>query len=65
LNDAATLLRLLAEVNADTRRPDPRVVGMLQGWSAASTHLQLDALQRAWKLWQRQKRFWNSPQANT
>ncbi len=58
LNDAATMLRLLEEALAGARAPDARVAGMIQGWSAASTHLQLDALSRAWKHWQRQKPFW-------
>jgi inorganic triphosphatase YgiF len=61
LNDAATLLRLLPEAYAGARAPDARVAGMIQGWSAASTHLQLDALYRAWERWQRQKPFWKSP----
>jgi len=61
LNDAATLLRLLPEACAGARTPDARVAGMIQGWSAASTHLQLDALSRAWDHWQRQKPFWKSP----
>ena len=65
LNDAATLLRLLPEASAGARTPDPRVAGMIQGWSAASTHLQLDALGRAWDRWQRQKPFWKSAHANT
>jgi CHAD domain-containing protein len=65
LNDAATLLRLLPEACAGARAPDPRVAGMIQGWSAASTHLQLDALCRAWDHWQRQKPFWKSPHANS
>lgn len=65
LNDAATLLRLLPEACAGTRAPDARVTGMIQGWSAASTHLQLDALSRAWDHWQRQKPFWKSPHANS
>jgi inorganic triphosphatase YgiF len=60
LNDAATLLRLLPEALARARAPDARVAGMIQGWSAASTHLQLDALYRAWDHWQRQKPFWKS-----
>lgn len=63
LNDAATLLRLLPEALAGARAPDARVAGMIQGWSAASTHLHLDALQRAWEHWQRQKPFWKSSQA--
>jgi CHAD domain-containing protein len=58
LNDAATLLRLLEEALAGARAPDARVAGMIQGWSAASTHLQLDALCRAWDHWRRQKPFW-------
>ena len=61
LNDAATLLRLLPEANAGARAPDVRVSGMIEGWSAASTHLQLDALARAWAHWERQKPFWKSP----
>ena len=65
LNDAATLLRLLPEALAGARAPDARVAGMIQGWSAASTHLQLDALGRAWDHWERQKPFWKSPHANT
>jgi CHAD domain-containing protein len=65
LNDAATLLRLLPEVAAGARTLDARVSGMIQGWSAASTHLQLDALGRAWDHWQRQKPFWKSPQGNS
>jgi inorganic triphosphatase YgiF len=65
LNDAATLLRLLPEVAAGARTPDARVSGMIQGWSAASTHLQLDALGRAWDHWQRQKPFWKSPHGNS
>ncbi len=64
LNDAAMLLRLLPEAFASARTPDPRVGGMLQGWSAASTHLQLDALGPAWDHCQRQKPFWKSPQGN-
>ena len=60
LNDAATLLRLLPEALAGARAPDRRVAGMIQGWSAASTHLQLDALGHAWSHWQRQKPFWKS-----
>ena len=63
LNDAATLLRLLPEASA--RAPDPRVDGMIRGWSAATTHLQLDALRRAWDDWQRQKPFWKSPHGNS
>jgi inorganic triphosphatase YgiF len=63
LNDAATLLRLLLEASAGARTPDPRVAGMIQGWSAANTHLQLDALGRTWDHWQRQKPFWKSPHA--
>ena len=58
LNDAATLLRLLPEALAGARAPDLRVAGMIEGWSAASTHLQLEALGRAWDHWQRQKPFW-------
>jgi inorganic triphosphatase YgiF len=65
LNDAATLLRLLPEVEAGARSTDARVSGMIQGWSAASTHLQIDALGRAWDHWQRQKPFWKSPHANS
>ena len=64
LNDAATMLRLLPEALAGARAPDPRVAGLIQGWSAASTHLQLDALFRAWDHWQRQKPFWKPPPAN-
>jgi len=63
LNDAATLLRLLPEALAGARAPDARVAGMIQGWSAASTHLQLDALTRAWDHWQRQKPFWKPAHA--
>ncbi len=63
LNDAATLLRLLPEALVGARAPDRRVSGMIQGWSAASTHLQLDALARAWNHWERQKPFWKSSQA--
>ncbi len=65
LNDAATLLSLLPEACAGARAPDARVAGMIQGWSAASTHLQLDALARAWDHWQRQKPFWKSLHANS
>lgn len=65
LNDAATLLRLLPEALAGARAPDARVAGMIEGWSAASTHLQLDALIGAWDHWQRQKPFWKASQANS
>ena len=65
LNDAATLLRLLPEAMAGARAPDARVAGMIQGWSAAATHLQLDALGRAWDRWRRQKPFWKSPHADS
>jgi CHAD domain-containing protein len=58
LNDAATLLRLLPEANAGARAPDARVSGMIEGWSAASTHLQLAALAHAWNRWQAHKPFW-------
>ena len=66
LNDAATLLRLLPVACAgapvvDPGGVDPRVAGMIEGWSAAATHLQLDALTRAWDHWQKQKPFWKSP----
>jgi inorganic triphosphatase YgiF len=61
LNDAATLLRLLPEAQAGTRAADARVDGMIHGWSAATTHQQLDALRRAWDHWQRQKPYWKSP----
>ena len=61
LNDAATLLSLLPEALAGARAPDRRVAGMIQGWSAATTHVQLDALRRAWDHWQRQKPYWKSP----
>ena len=61
LNDAATLLRLLPEVVARSRTPDARVAGMIEGWSAASTHLQLEALSALWDHWQKQKPFWKSP----
>lgn len=64
LNDAATLLRLLPEALAGARAPDARVAGMIEGWSAASTHLQLDALLGAWDHWQRQKPFWKSSHGN-
>jgi inorganic triphosphatase YgiF len=63
LNDAATLLRLLPEALAGARAPDARVAGMIQGWSAASTHLQLARLGRGWDHWQRQKPFWKSAHA--
>jgi inorganic triphosphatase YgiF len=63
LNDAATLLRLLSEASAGARKPDARTDGMILGWSAASTHLQLGALGRTWERWQRQKPFWKSPRA--
>jgi len=63
LNDAATLLRLLQEAGAGARAPDPRVAGLIQGWSAASTHLRLDALCRSWDHWRSQKPFWKSPHA--
>jgi hypothetical protein len=33
---------------------------MIEGWSAAATHLQLDALSGAWEHWQGQKPFWKS-----
>jgi inorganic triphosphatase YgiF len=62
MNDAATLLRLLEQAQAGARTRDARVAGMIQGWSAASTHLQLDALARAWKRWQRHKPFWKTTQ---
>jgi inorganic triphosphatase YgiF len=65
LNDAATLLRLLPEANAGARAPDARVNGMIEGWSAASTHLQLDALVRAWERWHGQKPFWKSLHGNS
>ena len=58
LNDAATVLRLMPEAAAGARLHHPLVEGMIQGWSAASTHLQLDALGPAWEHWQRQKPFW-------
>ena len=62
LNDAATLLRLLPEALAGARAPDARVAGMIQGWSAASTHLQLDALGAGRGIiGRRQKPFWKSP----
>ncbi len=61
LNDAATLLRLLPEARAGARVADARTDAMIHGWSAASTHLQLDALRRAWDHWQRQKPYWKSP----
>jgi len=64
LNDAATLLRLLPAVMAGAHAPDPRIGGMIEGWSAATTHLQLDALSRAWEHWQRQKPFWKPPHGN-
>jgi len=60
LNDAATLLRLLPEALAGARVPDPRVAGMIEGWSAASTHLKLAGLRGAWEHWQRQKPFWKT-----
>ena len=63
LNDAATLLRLLPEALAGARAPDPRVAGMIQGWSAASTHLQLENLGSAWERWQRQKPYWKVSKA--
>jgi CHAD domain-containing protein len=65
LNDAATLLRLLPEALAGARAPDARVAGMIEGWSAAATHLQLDALGSAWDHWQRQKPFWKLSQADS
>jgi len=65
LNDAATQLDLLREALAGGRAPDARVAGMIEGWSAASTHLQLDMLQRAWDQWKRQKPYWKSSQANS
>jgi CHAD domain-containing protein len=65
LNDAATLLRLLQEASPEARAPDPRIAGLIQGWSAASTHLRLDALGRAWDHWQRQKPFWKSLHADS
>jgi triphosphatase len=65
LNDAATSLRLLPEALAGVRAPDARVAGMIQGWSAASTHLQLNALGRAWDHWQRQKPFWKLPHGSS
>jgi len=65
MNDAATMLRLLEQAQAGARAPDARVAGMIQGWSAASTHLQLDALARAWKRWQRQKPFWKPSHASS
>ena len=58
LNDAATLLRLLPEVLSGAHAPNAHVAGMIDGWSAASTHLQLDTLDRAWEHWQRQKPYW-------
>ncbi len=60
LNDAATLLRLLPEATAGARMHDLRVSGMIEGWSAAISHSQLDAFARAWNHWQRQKPFWKS-----
>jgi inorganic triphosphatase YgiF len=65
LNDAATLLRLLPEALDGARAPDARVAGLIQGWSAASTHLRLDALALAWDHWQRQKPFWKLPHGNS
>ena len=63
LNDAATQLRLLEAALAGARAPDARIAGMIQGWSAASTHLQLDALTRAWEHWKKQKPFWKTSHA--
>jgi CHAD domain-containing protein len=65
LNDAATLLRLLPEANAGARAPDARVAGMIEGWSAACTHLQLEVLGRAWNRWQAQAPFWRTAHGNS
>lgn len=65
LNDAATLLRLLPEASVGARQSDARVDGMIQGWSAAITHLQLGTLGEAWDHWRGQKPFWKSPHANS
>ena len=61
LNDAANLLRLLPEALHGARVPDARVAGMVEGWSAASTHLQMEALVAAWQTWRKQKPFWKPP----
>ena len=63
LNDAATMLSLLPE--AFKRAPEPRIDGLIRGWSAASTHLQLVALRRAWRRWQEQKPYWKAPHAKS
>jgi inorganic triphosphatase YgiF len=59
LNDAATSLQLCDAALAGSRVPQPRVEGIIIGWSAANTHLQLDSLKRALEQWRKQEAFWS------
>jgi triphosphatase len=59
LNDAAVVDRLLAEVAAAGGRPLPaRVDGLVRGWVAAHAAHELARFKRAWRAFEKARRFW-------
>ena len=59
LNDAAVVGRLLDEVAAAGGKPvPPHVDGLLRGWVAAHAAHELARLKRAWREFERARRYW-------
>ena len=58
INDAAVGAALVTEVGSGGR-VDPRVIGMVQGWTAAGEARAIERLSRAWDAFEECRRFWD------
>lgn len=60
LNDLVTAERLLADAGSGARHPlDPRALGIVTGWCAATANVGLARLGRDWKRFKSAKAFWD------
>jgi len=60
LNDLATAERLLADAGSGARHPlDPRSLGIVTGWCAATASVGLARLGKDWKRFKSAKAFWD------
>jgi triphosphatase len=59
LNDAAVAERLLDEALSTAKTPiEPKVVGLVRGWTAAMGAQQVEALARSWRAFEKARPFW-------
>lgn len=59
LNDAAVAERLLDEALSTAKSPiEPKVVGLVRGWTAAMGAQQLESLAQSWRAFEKARPFW-------